>query len=691
MFSLPTLQELSSVHAALRWLLDVPAKITDRNVFVRARLSGLIVCEARGHWRADGIKATRLVKVALKRLPRNPVQLGTILHGLGEIDARSHAGFTEALIDYLRRRRPRCLLIQALNAAVECEGRTLPPVRLETLSFAQWILRAQLDWNTFYDAVRHIKHPYEHPARGDYGLRFAAQVILAVDPATIDSWIVGHPTHPGLATIGDAALWLAFPGRNSIHVSRLLKSRIVAIKCLAAASLVCPQGQLSSSLNFCDCWTALIEGGIDPGDATWMIGFRIKETIHQRYRLEHRREQCDTRLLHLERNPDAAIGGCHNADAELRALRNQCDDASGHYLRLLLDLEAMLSDMAASWPPEGLANDQMAALDNVFVDTPEIRHRLAEKLPHPANRDWLLKRNIAQLVEFIGLENPVEAFKYYFHPDNKRFVAIAPWAAQSLVLLYSGDRRGIGKRTSDLVSELAEASKALLAQPFIAARQPVTWQSAVTRAACADLFVLMVVDSMLKTRRGEVARLNELAIEHAFTILCGPLPEQNSLRVFDQLASRAVYQMTLCQTSEDLRRQWGRAEDLPDFPRALALWSSPILVEQHKELASALFRRVGQLPLSNKYRNQQFSRILSVLDCAIASCAIGGRRDLISRITDLWDESYKDWQAITDRWAHAATMLVAAVEKDGAERAAMLAEISFAQSYCRQLIETAQQ
>ena len=41
----------------------------------------------------------------------------------------------------------------------------------------------------------------------------------------------------------------------------------------------------------------------------------------------------------------------------------------------------MLSDMAADWPNDGLSDAQMRSLEFIFVDTAEIRHRLAAKLP----------------------------------------------------------------------------------------------------------------------------------------------------------------------------------------------------------------------------------------------------------------------------------------------------------------------
>jgi hypothetical protein len=333
----------------------------------------------------------------------------------------------------------------------------------------------------------------------------------------------------------------------------------------------------------------------------------------------------------------------------------------------------------------------MGAVENIFVDAAEIRHRSAEKLLHQGNRDCLLKRNITRLHDFIGLaREPADIPTEYFHPNEPRFEAIEKWTAQSLILLYGTDKRGIGKRTSDLVSGVAKAAEYLVEQPFIAGCKPSAWQSIIARAACADRFAFTVVASVPEVQRATVANLNELAIAHTFTILCAKNLPADALQLYHQLSAQAVKQMSFLSNPDDLREKWGLAEDLPDFPRALALWSSPIMVEKHKALASPLFRRVGLLPLSRNSRDLQMTQMLSLLDLAIATCTKSGKSDLISCIIRLWDASYRDWRAITDRWARTAEQLADAVSKDGPERAAVLADGSFATSYSRQLIDASQ-
>jgi hypothetical protein len=188
-------------------------------------------------------------------------------------------------------------------------------------------------------------------------------------------------------------------------------------------------------------------------------------------------------------------------------------------------------------------------------------------------------------------------------------------------------------------------------------------------------------------RRDEVVILNGLALAHIFDLLRGPLPEQHPPRVFHQLVARAVHQMAYQKDADHLRRKWALADDLPAFARAMALWSSPALVEAHTALAFDLLRRVGELPLSKSHLDDQLSRLLTLLDVAVAASAGAGKQDVLSSITKAWDEIYKDWMGVTDRFTHAAGMLVVAVSKDGPERAKILAEPAWAHSMCRHLIE----
>src|ERR1700676_4560121 len=86
----PTLEELPSVQAALAWLLAVPESRND-DIIAVARLKGLVLAENVAHWKVDDTLVTSLTEDGLGRLPNDPDRLGEILHGIGEMAARSHA------------------------------------------------------------------------------------------------------------------------------------------------------------------------------------------------------------------------------------------------------------------------------------------------------------------------------------------------------------------------------------------------------------------------------------------------------------------------------------------------------------------------------------------------------------------------------------------------------------------------
>ena len=347
----------------------------------------------------------------------------------------------------------------------------------------------------------------------------------------------------------------------------------------------------------------------------------------------------------------------------------------------------MLSELAAGWPSDGLADGQLAQLENIFVDTAEIRFRLAEKVAHAGNRRWLLDKNLAQLKRDLGLTRPRETIGQPLYLTEAFATRAGPWTAQSLILRYQDDERGVGRLTSNLLAPLTTEADKLLTQPFFASRSPMAWQYATTRAACAYVFALMVVAAMPESRRPEMKRLNQLATEHALALLSLPLPHQDEGRVFDRLAASAVQQMSFYDIGFEMRRVWALHQKLGVFPRAIALWSDPDLIDEFSQLAIDLFLAAGALPLSHHGQNNQFSNLISLLDSAVAACAQANRSDLLAQIEALWARLYADWLPINEEWANAAKDFISAVEIDGPQRAKFCDDPTFANTYCRALIE----
>jgi hypothetical protein len=568
-FSLPTIQQLPSVHAALKWLLAERIS-AEEDILATAQKEGLIDSETGAHWNANSEMVAQLSAAALQRAFSDPERFGEVLHGIGELAARCHASsISNLFVDYLAAHGQGISLSTVLDTAAQTDSTIPRQAGFDELALGQWITQAKLSWETLDAAVSLIDHPTR--ALGRFGLSFVIRIVLRVEPSVIDNWINSHPEHPTISVVGSAALAMVFPFDERADVSSLLGSGTPAIKSLGAAALVRPIG-LESKLSFRDCHKALVAAGFAPADAIWMTGLRIKNAVHARYRIEHAREQHNARQQYLEQNPDKAMGDIRNAKAEIKMLRNQLSHAEESYSKLLPELEDMLCDMAADWPVAGLSDEQMKSLEHIFVDTAEIRYRLAAKLSHQASRDWLLQRNITRLQDFIGLKkNPDDIPTDYLLPTEEHFLAIANWASQSLILRYESDNRGIGKRTSDLVSGVAQAAAKLWVQPFISARRPEIWQAVLTRAACAGRFAFAVVVHTPEHERHKVTQLNELALNHAFDVLSACSLPISSISPFHQLSAQAVHHLAFASNPDALREKWALAEELPDFVRALVL------------------------------------------------------------------------------------------------------------------------
>jgi hypothetical protein len=119
--SFPTLRQLPSVRAALTWLL-AELENGDADILAAARLRGLILSEDGPHWKVDGEVLARLTEDAIARLPHDPDKIGEILHGIGEMGARSHAPTLSTLfVNYLKTQRSKVSLLEVLDGAIKCD------------------------------------------------------------------------------------------------------------------------------------------------------------------------------------------------------------------------------------------------------------------------------------------------------------------------------------------------------------------------------------------------------------------------------------------------------------------------------------------------------------------------------------------------------------------------------------------
>ncbi|AET91846.1 hypothetical protein BYI23_B012390 [Burkholderia sp. YI23] len=677
---------MRSVHVALAWLLDSNEEHSFEHVCQAAQTARLIRLDDGPNWSAEGDAVLRLASASLGRLPLEAERLGQLLHGLGEIRARCHAvGLAKLFESAIGALKSRVSLAQAFESAVVCDHAIARQTCFDEVALAQWISRAAYSRETFEAAITRIRYPER--VLGGYGLSFVTKLILVVAPSLIDEWISSNANDPACAVIGATALRCVLPFDEEPATSLLFLSKNTAIRCLGAAAIVHPPG-FEKALSLRDCHRALVDAGFSPADAIWMTGVRIREAVFRRNRGEGGSHQHIARLKLLERFPEEASGGSRYAQQEIEQLRDQINRNAISHAELLVELDNLLVDTAADWPATGLGEEQMEALDSVFVNAADVRHRLACKLSHSENGNRLLKRNVDLLRKFIGLEcGSAEISRQYFSPNESAFQKISDGAAQSAVELYQFTNRGVGKSTSDLVAGVAVASTKLIEMPFASVRQPEMWQSVVTRAASAMRFVFTVVACVPEEQRTSVAMLNQLALEHTLKLLCVRNLPHSSEEVIFRLANEAVFFLGWTVETDKQREQWVLTENLLTFPRALALWSSGGLIAKYPELGRLLFERVCVTPLAKGEHSLQLSRMLSLLDVAVASCVRSGNLDMLNRVMEIWEIGYTDWVPIDARFETMARRLALAVQADGPERDEVIADEILAHTQCRRLID----
>ena len=662
----------------LRWLLDLDGTAPSHLVFLRARICGLGPQSSSENWNVDSHRLTHAFGRALRRLPSDPAALAPIVHGLGELQARCHAELVEPLAARLRAGRPnRKAILRLLAGVLDSSRRIAWPVNMQALATAQALARGILDWKLLEAASQYVVHPSHLSADDRYGLKFATRVVLRLDPRSLARWIADASVIQALAAVARAGvedLWLDRDG--TAH--RLARTGNALFKAAAAATLCLDRDEQGPCRSYREIHRTLVTEGIATADAIWLTGLTLKECIHERYRVKG--GDHDHNLLRLEclrAHPECAVGGAANADAEINRLGHIIDEQTKRETRCETTLECILTDMAMCWPGRGLNTEQLAWLEPAFVDTPEIRHRLAEKISHTDNREALLKCNVDAIAKEIGLDSKGdEVFDKFYRANRDRFFDTAVWCARSLIALYNQDNKGPGHRAGQLVGPLADRAIALLRKPFIAARQPSRWRSAIGRSIAADLFALTVVAETSEDRQDDVGTLRRLATDHALAVLRlrgGQFDDQDCS---DELARIAITHLD----AEDLTK-WIAADDLPPIVRAYALWTHPDQVASDPVFAQCLFLSGAKLPVSPHAEGHYFQQVTFLLDAAMAAAARAGACHLLDELEELWKQAAPDWQPILDaRWTDVAGLIARALKAEGPDRDHILSDHCFAKS-----------
>jgi hypothetical protein len=615
--------------------------------------------------------------------------LGQLLHGLGELAARSHESILDLLIAHLAG-NSRIRWAKVMASALVQDRKVKSSPDLEILAFSQWLSTATLQWETLANAHARLYYGRDPILCAFYGLTFTACIALAIDARATDEFLRQHPNDRRSAAIGRAAFKIALPYYGGTRPEALLRSRCAAIRCLGAAALLTPFDMSACRLALRECHALFVRAGLSSTDAIWMMGLRLKEAIHEYYRSQSASEGHSERLRHIEQDPSTAHGGERYAAAEAENIKANLDAINARYHASIAHIETTLAEIAELWPSEGLSDAQMQWLEPSFVGKTEFRYRLAEKLPAGPNREELLRRNIKQLQETFGFASDFHQAGKTSPPclNDREFEETAEWSAKSLCLLYENDSRGVGRRVGILLDVTHKAAVNAMAQPFLSARKPEYWANLLSSAAYAYRFALVAVHFASAIPGSGALLLRDLALSHTFTLLTYGQISSRARTLFFRLTMEALRSLKDLPDPEVTLEQWAVSEALPLPARALALWSSPALVDRHRALAYHLFLQTGLLPSSRSEFDLALTQLINLADTAIAAASRSERQDLIQEVVAQWDKAYESWMPITRKWSNCAAKLAMAVTNEGPDRHWLLEELAFSNSACTTLVKS---
>lgn len=678
---LSTIVETPGVGETLQWLASRGRTGLPRLVMRPSRLNELVQLKD-GRWHADSSAFERALMRSIARLPREPDRLAALLCGFGEMAARSHFDpmlIVEAKLKQRRFSERKLTELAAAAVALSWKDGRPPPVR--QVAVAQAFARPALDWDLLEFARSWVGHEPEMSLGGSYGLVFALRIVLRLSPSALRLW---HHRNSGklvtsvLMPVIGAELWHC---RVTLS-DRLLATRIPCCAAFAIAIGAEPAVPEAAPVSYLALVAKLTATGTSTADAIWQTAHVLKDAVHQHHFIA---SQGQGRVFAARRDQKqrTAAGAPDKSNWIATSRGDHAQRQSDHDLRL----ETLLNDLAGIWPADGLSETQMDVLDPAFVDTPQIRFRLADKIAHPANRQSLLKRNIDQFKAEVGLfAKPTSAFDAYHAPEPERFYDLALVTARSFIAVNRDTPQEIGRKTSNFLAEGVAAAFGFLEQPFIAARQPMRWRSAISRTTCALIFALLIVGSVEPAFRQAVERLRQLALMHAANVLALGQYSIRERSVLDTLSGLAIQTMMAGPAERDELLTWSQRRDLPAIVRARALFAVALWQPTDNQQAHDLFCGAAELPLSARAEPDHLNRLASLLDFAAAKAWQADDAARLTLLVELWSSIKPAWGSHMSECEDFAQVLERGLRHDGPERRRILTDDMFRESYVRAVI-----
>jgi hypothetical protein len=238
-----------------------------------------------------------------------------------------------------------------------------------------------------------------------------------------------------------------------------------------------------------------------------------------------------------------------------------------------------------------------------------------------------------------------------------------------------------------MLDKSVRAGFELLQQPFMRTRQPMRWQSALSRTSCSLVFAFLVVGVVDDAHRPAVERLRLLALEHAANLLALSRHYGGSRSMLDALAGLSIQAMVDRANERAELMAWSRREDLPSMVRARAIWAAPDWTPEDQQHAHALFLAAAEPPMSARAEPEHLNRLAGLVDFAAARATKLRDDDRLALLETLWTAMQPTWQAHMAECEDFAQALVRGLAADGPERRRILDEELFSGTYSRAALE----
>lgn len=629
---LKTLIEAPGAIATLAAVLGV-AEIERRRVIALARTRGLITGRD-SNWHTNRTKLNTLFRSPRLRLYK---PTPAVVYGLGELLARGH-GAQAPEFRTLKRLTGR-EVCQLLNALTQIAQKVLPRKAYTDVTCKNVVRAVVIDRAVCQRASAFLRFPPRSTV-GLYGYSHAIFALLICHPHITIKWLSHANLSAEIYTVIVSRVIDSLIYRNPSECRSiaylLLRTGVPFFQALGACSLAGEDGN-ENGIEFAQLVIELQSLGIRRSQAFTLSLIVVETARARRARVESKITEFSARLVQLEKYPDTAIGGSRNADDETEQVRHSLETAQAEKRRVDQDFDKLVSALASVFNTEPTFVSRLVELQGaLMLYAPEVLVRVGEYLGAGQAAEAILDFVIDVGVKVIGLSAPT--FGDDGNLTRKDFESIRAPMARAIDLRYRSDVKGVGRRTGQLLAELAQVGDRLLNAPYSAERWPLQYRRALRRRMASVLLAFDVAKSGTPDEQSMKATLAKIAIEQAELLLTKERPDIDS-EGFGEEVTLVALDIMQAGLASDRRAQWRQDIKMDAFSRAIAIWSDPVVALSDKDMARSLFLQCTESTICRIGSLRPLIRALNLLDVTFASVIRDKKSEVLPLLKLAWEEA----------------------------------------------------